>query len=148
MQKDDTGQHNRLIRRFIHLLFGVQAFTEYMRSIFAVIEMFFEDNTNHRTPFGRTLEDIYEYSIRHNRAPIHISIKAKYKPSQPIVARLQVIPIDKDKQTDEEEVLVCSEIDEGKEDEQLKAPQVNAARLTTRTLTQREPYTPHQCVVL
>ena len=47
LQKDKTGQHNRLILRFVTQLFQVQAFTEYMRPVMREITQFFEDPDNH-----------------------------------------------------------------------------------------------------
>ena len=89
LQKDKTGQHNRLILRFVTQLFQVQAFTECMRPVMREITQFFEDPDNHLITFSRDIKHIYEYDVKNNCAPMIISAKAKYKPTiQPQIAML------------------------------------------------------------
>ena len=92
LQKDDTGQHTRLFRRFVHLLFGVQAFTKHIHPVYANIETYFEDITIHRKTFDRTAEDIYDKDIIRNRTPTMLLYKEKYVHTPPTIAKV-IAPI-------------------------------------------------------
>ena len=85
LQQDKTGQHNRLIRRFISFLFNVNAFTECTRARMAEITTFFRSPDNHLTQFSKNLQQIYVEDIKNNCAPALIANKAKYVIA-PIVA--------------------------------------------------------------
>ena len=68
-----------------------------MRPVMIEIETNFEDAANHTTPFGRTLEDIYEKDIRRNRVPVLISAKAKYVPAATTILSVDNIQFDQTK---------------------------------------------------
>ena len=128
LQKDNTGQQNRLIQRFIAQLFNVQAFTECMYSTMKHITLLFEDPNNHLKKFPRSLKDIYDNDIKANCAPTFISAKSKYKqPIQPQIAQVHVDPQDRDSNN------------HARNEKQLQQPRVNTARLTRASSQQTQP---------
>ena len=58
LQQDKTGQHNRLIKRFVSLLFNVHPFTECMRPIMSAVTSFFKAPDNHLKDFPYTLQEM------------------------------------------------------------------------------------------
>ena len=54
-QKDKIGQNNRLIRRFVTLLFQIKSFTECMRETMTQLTRFFRLPDNHLTKFTNDL---------------------------------------------------------------------------------------------
>ena len=83
IQGDKTGQNNRLIHRFIALLFAVPAFTECMRQPMKAITSFFRSPDNHVMDFQESLQEIYNAYIKDNCAPTFITAKVKYLPPHP-----------------------------------------------------------------
>ena len=135
LQRDKTGQHNRLILRFVTQLFQIQAFTECMRPTMKEITQFFEDPDNHLQMFHRSIQDIYNRDIKNNCAPLMISAKAKYRsPIQPQIASITAAQISED----------VSQVDN--DARQLQKPIVRAARLTPGTDHKSDLHTPRQCL--
>ena len=82
-QKDKTGQNNRLIRRFVTLLFQIKSFTECMRVTMTELTRFFRRPDNHFRDFPSDLQTIYKDDIIDRCAPSRITHTAKYNPPQP-----------------------------------------------------------------
>ena len=78
IQGDKTGQNNRLLQRFISLLFAVPTFIECMRQPMKAITSFFRSPDNHARSFHESLQDIYNTYIKDNCAPTFITVEAKY----------------------------------------------------------------------
>ena len=51
LQQDETGQHNRLIKRFVHLLFAYSPLMECLRPIMTDLNKFFLCPGNHKHTF-------------------------------------------------------------------------------------------------
>jgi len=82
-QKDKIGQNNRLIRRFVTLLFQIKSFTECMREMMTQLTRFFILPDNHLTKFHNGLQAIYTHDIIDKFTPLVITPNAKYNPPKP-----------------------------------------------------------------
>ena len=128
-QKDKTGQNNRLIKRFVTLLFQVKPFTECMRETMTQLTGFFRIPDNHLSEFPNDLQAIYTHDIIDKCAPSIITQNAKYNVPKPQIASMNATPL-----TDENE----------SEDEELHDPTIRAARIAMSTKDSTS-YTPTRC---
>ena len=73
LQEDPTGQRNRLVEKFVHLLFYIPAYTECLREVFAALNDFFRDPLNHQKLFPITITEIYKRHLINKGAPLVIN---------------------------------------------------------------------------
>ena len=78
LQQDSTGQNNRLIRRFVTLLFTYAPFMKCLRPVMTIINAHFLRPNNHVSTIPFTLQYIYNHHLKEKCAPITISRSAKY----------------------------------------------------------------------
>ena len=83
VQKDKTGKNNRLIRRFVTLLFQIKSFTEYKRDKMTELTRFFRVPDNHFKDFPHDLHTIYKDGIINKCATSMIISNTKYNPPKP-----------------------------------------------------------------
>ena len=151
LQRDGTGQDNRLIRRFVTLLFVYNPFMECLRPVMTLINAFFLRPNNHLQVLPIDLPEIYNSYIRDNCAPLTISRTAKYSLPSPQISMLST----KFDQLHDEENKTCERDIEDENDEKLVNPTMNAARFgktpsssfTPQTKTSTIPYNPTRCKV-
>ena len=144
LQADNTGQNNRLIRRFVTQLFNIKSFTECMRPTMSQLQQFFRVPNNHLTQFPRQLKTIYEKDIKEKCAPLLITPNAKYTPPTPTVAKMNISLHPREAYTSN------VNIEEVSREMDIHDPQINAARLSTNTtkdMLKSNSYTPTRCDV-
>ena len=141
IQGDKTGQNNRLIHRFIALLFAVPAFTECMRQPMKAITSFFRSPDNHVLDFQDSLQEIYNAYIKDNCAPTFITANAKYLPPHPQVALTKGLEMHMNRGIQDRQNKDTSE------DDQLHKLIIAAARPTIPPSQHKAQYTPSRCKV-
>ena len=151
LQQDETGQNNRLIRRFVHLLFGYSPFIECLRSVMTDLNAFFIRPGNHKQDFHLSLEDIYQNHICDKCAPKTISHKSKYSLPQPHVAKTDT-PIITNDNDEESMIMHDSNLMDEEIDHTLVDPTISSARIgkptsSTTNLRQSKMYVPKVCEV-
>ena len=166
LQKDSTGQQNRLIRRFVSLLFAYAPFTECLRPVMTELRKFFLLPDNHLQQFSITLPLIYQEHLRDKCAPYIISHKSSNKIHTPVINMLNINDPHDTENEDQIEDLgdhqqqdpTMNQDDKSYNeedyinDENLKiSPQVNAARYITSDrptpTSSNTSYSPSRCVV-
>ena len=157
LQQDSTGQNNRLIRRFVTLLFTYAPFMECLRPVMTIINAHFLRPNNHLSTISITLQNIYNHHLKEKCAPITISRSAKYSLPSPQISMLhtdiQHFNENEDNLSDTDEQENCKT-----NNDELASPTINAARFGKQTSCNRtststpsklssNPYNPTRCKV-
>ena len=126
LQRDSTGKQNRLIRRFVSLLFQYKPFSECLRPVMTDIRKFFLLPDNHLQRFPINLPTIYQEHLCDKCAPHTISHNSKNSLHDPILNMLTIDDTHNAQERDDDEDI----------NEDLHQPIGNAA-----TYTRNQDYT-------
>ena len=88
LQKDKTGKYNDLIKQFVNNLFILPTYTEYLRTVYASIKIFYKDPDTCTKKSLNDLTTIYN-NVLDMGAPIAI-IKNKNTIQKPTINALTV----------------------------------------------------------
>ena len=158
IQKDQTGQSNKLIFRFVSTLFSYSPFSECLRPVMTDLNEFFLRPNNHLQVFHYSLPEIYQTHLKNKCAPQTISNNAKYELHTPQVSKV-VVPVyegAKDEVDSEQCWVQSSTFDlqdqkNGNTEELSVSPIIKASRMgpttTAPSYSPRASYTPDKCEV-